>query len=623
MEYRLLECQQKRIKLSDGDDKLEIKKHKSLENSLNEPVQTEKFTDEPDRVVQLQISENGVFSVHSLSMTTDSDSNCVIDNTPTSTHSMPVKNISPETMELMKSVEKTVSLDFQNPVFKDNEYFQRPNAANRVQTAVGMVNFQTKQRQEKDKTDEKHSDTLESTREDLGIQHSVTSNTGVTGSPGILPNKLVHVQKVYPGAAKESSGPTKLFKIKDTKTEIKELDRNNYPNEKCSTKSSPNIRYKTLKTSVKPWNPSIPRSAIMAMKQANKDKSEPNEKAINKSPKFFKMRNMPRFLGNPSSGVKPMYQVLPGAEPKGHTPQTSTSQTTKSSNELTVTKIDPKTLRSIPVSTSVRSIVTSSPNKLITSYSSTTPKTSNSHGYSSRSPNHNPASKSSNPPGPALTNPFILPPHMMYNGFPRPFDPQSRLPTDNQIFRAMSMLCSQSGAFHPSLPPSISMLFNPHHPHHRSSQSEKLKYVSEFHKSSPTPSVQRVPPSCPTAKNSLASSFTPGHIPEINRKNPDNVSAKPRVNEKHVREKQEIKMPNYLNEAKCDEIVAHKLNQKGLSSDRYVPLCNGFDSNLFKCTVDKNNCDKIKVDKTEKMVQNVDNVDQNVHNDAIGKVYIS
>ncbi|PSN43935.1 hypothetical protein C0J52_03775 [Blattella germanica] len=111
-----------------------------------------------------------------------------------------------------------------------------------------------------------------------------------------------------------------------------------------SSSSSSPIGYKTLKMPPKSWNQSITRLSFLSSAKnhsymtnasgASCDGRRPGEqgnkgsessaggvgqsnKAITSSAnavptkpnRFFKMRNMPRYLGNPASGVKPMYQV--------------------------------------------------------------------------------------------------------------------------------------------------------------------------------------------------------------------------------------------------------------------------------------------------------------------------
>lgn len=103
---------------------------------------------------------------------------------------------------------------------------------------------------------------------------------------------------------------------------------------KMTIKSKPStpIGYKTLRDPPKSWNPQISRA---------KPSSDPKYSDLKnvRPAKFFKMRNnMPRYLGNPASGVKPMYQVHTSPEAK-----TDKSEIKKHS----IVKIDPKTLKPI------------------------------------------------------------------------------------------------------------------------------------------------------------------------------------------------------------------------------------------------------------------------------------
>lgn len=115
----------------------------------------------------------------------------------------------------------------------------------------------------------------------------------------------------------------------------------------CSSRrsgySNSPVGYKTLKTPPKSWNPSLSRLSYLSSKTNSlfQERSDPTKKAdslnatspdllqpsqcldklskevgssnntaVAKPPRFFKMRNMPRFLGNPASGVKRMFQVV-------------------------------------------------------------------------------------------------------------------------------------------------------------------------------------------------------------------------------------------------------------------------------------------------------------------------
>lgn len=104
------------------------------------------------------------------------------------------------------------------------------------------------------------------------------------------------------------------------------------------TKPTTPIGYKTLRDPPKSWNPQISRGNIT--KPIN-DPKYTDLKNVRPA-KFFKMRNnMPRYLGNPASGVKPMYQVH--TSPEKDKPTTDKSEIKKHS----IVKIDPKTLKPI------------------------------------------------------------------------------------------------------------------------------------------------------------------------------------------------------------------------------------------------------------------------------------
>lgn len=111
---------------------------------------------------------------------------------------------------------------------------------------------------------------------------------------------------------------------------------------KLTVKSKPStpIGYKTLRDPPKSWNPQLPRPNF----NKSPDSKYPDKNV--RPAKFFKMRNnMPRYLGNPASGVKPLYQVhmSPDKEKAFDTIKTEKSEIKKHS----IVKIDPKTLKPI------------------------------------------------------------------------------------------------------------------------------------------------------------------------------------------------------------------------------------------------------------------------------------
>lgn len=114
--------------------------------------------------------------------------------------------------------------------------------------------------------------------------------------------------------------------IKTTKCETNSVSKT------IKTKANSPIGYKTLREPPKSWNSQIAKANLIN-KPIN---SSADLKSIR--PKFFKGRNMPRYLGNPASGVKPMYQVTSPEKP-----QPDKSEIKKHS----IVKIDPKTLKPI------------------------------------------------------------------------------------------------------------------------------------------------------------------------------------------------------------------------------------------------------------------------------------
>lgn len=136
-----------------------------------------------------------------------------------------------------------------------------------------------------------------------------------------------------------------------------------------------------------PWRPVITKEKLRPTLMTNSD--EPR-----KPGKFFKMRNMPRFLGNPASGVKPLYS-------NGLPPPSPPSPSRKMDQ---IVRIDPKTLR--PIQKEEKK----APNTLLTS-----PFIPRDNRFQLPDPKTQPYSKMNFPPG-----------------------------------------------FHASLPPSVSLLMNPH-----------------------------------------------------------------------------------------------------------------------------------------------------------------
>ncbi|XP_049824399.1 polycomb group protein Psc [Aethina tumida] len=118
------------------------------------------------------------------------------------------------------------------------------------------------------------------------------------------------------------------------------------------SKPSTPIGYKTLRDPPKSWNSQISKANNLSTNKppatSAADTKTSGDPKNAKPAKFFKIRNnTPRYLGNPASGVKPMYKVHVSPE-QDKTDKTST--TSSGGNEIkrhSIVKIDPKTLKPV------------------------------------------------------------------------------------------------------------------------------------------------------------------------------------------------------------------------------------------------------------------------------------
>lgn len=254
-------------------------------------------------------------------------------------------------------------------------------------------------------------------------------------------------------------------------------------------KQSQSIGYKTLRDPPKSWNPTLSKNNYVAAKNQAKEMQNQTQISISegiskqipsKPAKIFKMRNMPRYLGNPASGVKPMYGVTNDTKEKE---QSATNTNTKNAT-LNMMKIDPKTLS--PIVSTINSPIVSPP-----------PYSPNARSYQntpfSRDICRNtgsPISPRNSPVNMLSTNPFIpsptpnTNPRIIYSHFPPPFPDASRFP--NPLIRSPIGIPPPS-AFHNSLPPSINKLY------------QRSSYIPQTTGYAPgvgqPPTVQRIPPS--------------------------------------------------------------------------------------------------------------------------------
>jgi len=268
-------------------------------------------------------------------------------------------------------------------------------------------------------------------------------------------------------------------------------------------KQSQSVGYKTLRDPPKSWNPTLSKTNYVAAKNQAKEMqnqtqtsmSEGTNKQIPSKPaKIFKMRNMPRYLGNPASGVKPMYGVA------NDTKEKEQSTTNTKGATLNMMKIDPKTLS--PIVSTINSPIVSPP-----------PYSPNARSYQntpfSRDICRNtgsPISPRNSPVNMLSTNPFIpsptpnTNPRIIYSHFPSPFPDASRFP--NPLIR--SPIGIPSSAFHSSLPPSINKLY------------QRSSYIPQTTGYAPVvgqpPTVQRIPPSTHSSSPKSPKASSPSSI---------------------------------------------------------------------------------------------------------------
>lgn len=230
--------------------------------------------------------------------------------------------------------------------------------------------------------------------------------------------------------------------------------------QKLSTKVKSNapIGYKTLKDPPKSWNSQISK--------ANLNKPQPDPKYSDlknvRPPKFFKMRNnMLRFLGNPASGVKPMYSVHPSSE------QDKPQEKVVENREIkkhSIVKIDPKTLKPIsekaPETTSLSSQVSTTTDLKINTSSvsifnplklqSNSPKSERKSPKSPQSPRH----KSSPSPSPPVHK-RDLKPNLNFTP-PNPFIPN----LSSQTINPNQFLCNPGPPGFPTYDPRVVAAYN-------------------------------------------------------------------------------------------------------------------------------------------------------------------
>ncbi|XP_034250991.1 polycomb group protein Psc-like [Thrips palmi] len=292
------------------------------------------------------------------------------------------------------------------------------------------------------------------------------------------------------------------------------------PSKKSS--SSP-VGYKTLKCGPKNWNPTISRNSFLSSKADQQPQQQGSSSASGSGQggpakpatpaKFFKVRNTPRFLGNPASGVKAMYQI-PESKPQTPPPAKSPS----------VMKLDPRTLT--PIVSNAPSLTSKS--------SPTQPKTRPpfpSTTLSAQVSNHMPSSRvvattttttsSSVTKHTDLSSLRNSPNQLLVNSFPfahNPFLPKGMPnfmygpglhPTNAQFASLLSPGLGYppvtASGYHQALPQPASILFNSHTLHRQLNPSSPCSPTG-YPTSLPSPSSMSLsPPSSSVSSSSLSS----------------------------------------------------------------------------------------------------------------------
>ncbi|KAF7267465.1 hypothetical protein GWI33_019300 [Rhynchophorus ferrugineus] len=158
--------------------------------------------------------------------------------------------------------------------------------------------------------------------------------------PIITPAQLPHNQILNAHHAKTTSAASN----QDTTTVTPVAESNLAAQSTIKTKPSTPIGYKTLRDPPKSWNSQINLQIAKTSNAQNRQNSGDLKNV--RPPKFFKGRNIPRYLGNPASGVKPMYQVHVSPEKdKNHTENAKVEK--REIKKHSIVKIDPKTLKPI------------------------------------------------------------------------------------------------------------------------------------------------------------------------------------------------------------------------------------------------------------------------------------
>lgn len=383
------------------------------------------------------------------------------------------------------------------------------------------------------------------------------------------------------------------------------------------TKPSTPIGYKTLRDPPKSWNPQIPRASL------NKTPTDPKYADLKnvRPAKFFKIRNnMPRYLGNPASGVKPMYQVHLSPE-KEKTAETVTKSDKNEIKKHSIVKIDPKTLKPISEKAPETSSLSSQSSDLKINTSSVpifSPlKLQSSPKNDRKSPKspHSPKLKTSPPPAkrenkinrsftpqnpfiPNLASPTVNPNQFLYPsgppGFPT-YDPRLVAAYHNFLY-------SQRMPFSPSPLQSLSLDLNQRKVFEMSSATSP-KINPQLSPKSPVQMSPKLPGSPKTAQSMKTTTKKPGKDGQKLEKSLQNAVEKLTQNRAKESSKSDSAGPsveaNSVKSVREPEKISTELNERKMDLDTQNK-----DTNCIETQKDNKASSKTDIEKENNVAVN-------------------
>ncbi|XP_065226670.1 polycomb group protein Psc-like [Planococcus citri] len=280
-----------------------------------------------------------------------------------------------------------------------------------------------------------------------------------------------------------------------------------------------------VKTFTRPWSYSATPTAVAPVKPTTMTDMSKTP-SVQKPVKFHKARrNVPRFLGNPSSGIRPLYQGNSSEANSTSSDGKSNSSietTIKIPKSISLLKVDPKTLAPIACSSASSKSTNSGANSVKKTFYSSTKQynmipdypcsVTNSPNFVGNLSSASVAGKLSAgaafppPPFPNMAPNSLLPsfnPYLCAGMYPSHFPPGT---ADSAALNGPSSLdyIKAMAAFHSPFPPPINPLFNPQL--HPKLKHDKVKTTAKS--TSSPPAIQRIPPTSKTPISEVTASIT-------------------------------------------------------------------------------------------------------------------